>query len=259
MDMKDYVDSLNLEPEESRRLDCPSCGHKGTFSVTNRHGVSMWNCFYAGCDVKGRSNRRMTRENARELLKPHNLSPTPTVFQKPPTWVRTLNQECYDYLDSVYTYPHRFGDIWYDVRRNRVVYGIRDADGNLVDGNGRTLEGRKPKWYRYGKYRGGSLHNPLGYSTVVVVEDMPSAISISDWVAGYALLGTDMRDEHIDDLKKFKRVIIALDNDATDKALKHVCKLSKYADTDFLMLKHDLKTMGEEEREGIIRSKLLGS
>ena len=259
MDLKDYVDSLNLGPEESQRLDCPVCGHKKTFSVTNRNGVKMWNCFHASCDVRGRSSRRITRENARDILKPLNPTEVTPEFIKPPTWVRTLNDECRDFLESVHTYPHRFNDIYYDVRRNRVVYAIRDMDGNLVDGNGRTLEGARPKWYRYGKYRGGVLHNPLGYNRVVVVEDQPSAVSISDWVGGYALLGTSLRDEHIDDLKQFKSVIIALDNDATDKALKHVCKLSRYADVDFLILDHDLKSLGEEERERIVRSKLLGS
>ena len=259
MDMRDYVDSLNLGPEESRRLNCPVCGHKGTFSVSNRNGIKMWNCFHAACDVRGRSNFRLTRENAHTLLKSNNQPNLPQPFEKPPTWVRTLNDECYEYLDKVHTYPHRFSDLYYDVRHNRLVYAIRDMQGKLVDGNGRTLEGRKPKWYRYGKYRGGSLHNPLGYNRVMVVEDQPSAISISDWVGGYALLGTSLRDEHIEDLKQFKSIIIALDNDATDKALKHVCKLSKYADVDFLILDHDLKSLGEEERERLVRSKLLGS
>lgn len=259
MDMKDYVDSLNLQPEESRRLDCPVCGHKGTFSVTNRNGIKMWNCFHAACDTKGRSNFRITRENASELLKPFTPTPTLPEFIKPPTWVRTLNDECRDYLDKVHSYPHREPDVYYDVRRNRIVYAIKDRDGKLVDGNGRTLEGRRPKWYRYGKYRGGHLHNPLGKKRVFVVEDIPSAVAISDWVAGYALLGTSLRDEHIEDLKQFQSIIIALDNDATDKALKHVCRLSKYADVDFLILDKDLKSLGEEERERIVRSKLLGS
>ena len=141
MDIKDYVDSLNLGPEESRRLNCPVCRHKGTSSVTNRNGIKMWNCFHAACDVRGRSNFRLTRENASELLKPSKVT-NPTVdFVKPPTWVRTLNDECYDFLDSVHTYPHRFSDVYYDVRRNRIVYGIRDRNGKLVDGNGRTLFG----------------------------------------------------------------------------------------------------------------------
>jgi DNA primase len=160
-----------------------------------------------------------------------------------------------DYANEVHT-SGRYDDIYYDVRHKRLVYAIRDNDGKLVDGSGRTLINARPKWYRYGNYR---LGFKIGTSdTVFVVEDIPSAISISDWCTGYALLGTSLRDEHIADLTKFKRVIVALDKDATDKALTYMRALNTLVPTSILMLDKDLKSLGDTERGSLIRSAMLG-
>lgn len=262
MYMKEYVESLGLFDGESRRMNCPSCGHKNTFSATNRNGELMWNCFHAECGEKGRGNRRITSDNVDTILSivTHNghkqTTPCPDVpFEKPKCWSRQISQKGLDYVDSVNT-SGRYDDIYYDVRHKRLVYAIRDNDGKLVDGAGRTLINARPKWYRYGNYRGGFK---IGTSdTAFVVEDIPSAISISDWATGYALLGTSLRDEHIQDLVKFKKVIIALDKDATDKALTFMRMLNSLVPTGILMLQKDLKSIGDNERGSIIRSAMLG-
>ena len=260
MYIKEYVESLGLSDGQSQRMDCPSCGHKNTFSVTNNNGELMWNCFHAECAVKGRTDRRITRDNSDNILavlskNTHKqTSSCPEVpFEKPKCWSRQISQKGLDYVDSVNT-SGRYDDIYYDVRHKRLVYAIRDKDGKLVDGAGRTLIGARPKWYRYGNYRGGFK---IGTSKVaVVVEDIPSAISISDWCTGYALLGTSLRDEHIADLVGYDKVIVALDRDATDKALTMMRTLNTIVPSGILMLDKDLKSMGEVERERTIRSGL---
>ena len=262
MNMKEHVESLGLFDGESRRMNCPSCGHKNTFSATNTNGELMWNCFHAECSVRGRGSRRITADNADNIVSilrkntPQQTTPCPDVpFEKPKCWSRQISQKGLDYVDSVNT-SGRYDDIYYDVRHKRLVYAIRDNDGRLVDGAGRTLIGARPKWYRYGNYRGGFK---IGTSdTAFVVEDIPSAISISDWVTGYALLGTSLRDEHIQDLVKFKRVIVALDKDATDKALTFMRMLNNLVPTGILMLDKDLKSIGDTERESIIRTAIIG-
>jgi len=262
MYMKEYVESLGLFDGESRRMNCPSCGHKNTFSCTNTNGELMWNCFHADCTEKGRTDRRITRNNVANIVSivtdngQKKTTPCPEVpFEKPKCWSRQISQKGLEYVDSVNT-SGRYDDIYYDVRHKRLVYAIRDNDGKLVDGAGRTLINARPKWYRYGNYRGGFR---IGTSdTVFVVEDIPSAISISDWVTGYALLGTSLRDEHIADLTKFKRVVIALDKDATDKALTYMRALNTLVPTGILMLDKDLKSLGDTERGSLIRSTILG-
>jgi len=262
MQMREYAESLGLLDGESRRMNCPSCGHKKTFSVTNNNGELMWNCFHADCTVRGRTDRRITRDNSDNILtilskNTHKqTSSCPDVhFEKPKSWSRVIPTRGKEYVDLVNT-SGRYDDIYYDVRHERLVYAIYDTDGNLVDGAGRTMIGARPKWYRYGNYRGGFR---IGTSdTAFVVEDIPSAISISDWCTGYALLGTSLRDEHIRDLVKFKRVVVALDKDATDKALTFMRMLNSLVPSDILMLDKDLKSIGDEERGSIIRTAMLG-
>lgn len=258
MNMKEHVESLGLFDGESRRMNCPSCGHNKTFSVTNDSGTLMWNCFHAECSEKGRTNLRITRDNVdniRTIMSKNTHKKTrscPEVpFEKPKCWSRQISQKGLDYVDSVNT-SGRYDDIYHDVRQDRLVYAIRDDDGKLVDGAGRTLIGARPKWYRYGNYHGGFK---IGTSdTLVIVEDIPSAISISDLVTGYALLGTSLREEHINVVSTYSKVVVALDRDATDKALTMMRTLNNIVPTGILMLDKDLKTLGDEERERTIRT-----
>lgn len=258
MNIKEYAESLGLHNEESRRIDCPSCGHKKTFSVTNKSGTLMWNCFHADCAVKGRTNRRITTDNADNILsilskntQKETSSYLKVPFIKPKSWSRVIPPRGLDYVNLVNT-SGRYDDIYYDVRRERLVYPIYDTLGILRDGVGRTMTGERPKWYRYGNYEGGFR---IGTSDIaVVVEDVPSAISISEWVSGYALLGTSLRERHINELSTYRRVVVALDKDATDKALTIMRALNSVVPTGILMLDKDLKTLGDEERERTIRT-----
>jgi ribosomal protein L37AE/L43A len=261
MNMKEYAESLGLFDGESRRMNCPSCGHKNTFSVTNYNAELMWNCFHADCTVKGRANRRITLANVDTLMSKtfkkriERTVDCPIDFVKPKSWSRTIPEIGKTYTETVNT-SGRYDDIYFDVVKDRLVYAIHDKQGRLVDGAGRSMTGARPKWYRYGNYRGGFR---IGTSdTAFVVEDIPSAISISDWVTGYALLGTSLRDEHIDDLIEFKQVVVALDKDATDKALTYMRVLNSVVPTGLLMLDKDLKTLGDEERGSLIRTAMLG-
>jgi ribosomal protein L37AE/L43A len=246
MNVKEYVESLGLQNDESRRMDCPSCGHKKTFSVTNQGGTLMWNCFYADCGVKGRTGLRITRSNSDNvvaILSKNNQEKTPSCsevpFVKPKSWSRVIPSRGMDYVHLVNT-SGRYDDIYFDVIRDRLVYPIYDTLGSLRDGVGRTMTGEKPKWYRYGNYAGGFR---IGTSDIaIVVEDVPSAVSISDWVSGYALLGTSLRDRHIQELSAYRRVIFALDKDATDKALTMMRALHNIVPTGMLILDKDLET-----------------
>lgn len=252
MDVQHYVETLGVQPNTSQRHDCPVCGGRKTFSVTNNGTETLWNCFHASCDLRGRSGMRMTLDNAEEFIRMQQralgaVEEEQQPFLKPTTWKKP-NAAAQKFFDSVYT-TGRYEDLYYDLRRNRAVYGLRDANGTLVDGVGRTLEGARPKWYRYGNYHGGFICGTG--STVVVVEDVPSAVAISDWVTGYALMGTSLRDQQLDELRKYDRVILALDMDATDKSVKIAREVGA---AGVLFLDEDLKAMGEEDRESTIRS-----
>jgi DNA primase len=87
----------------------------------------------------------------------------------------------------------------------------------------------------------------------LVVEDCPSACSVSNLATGVALMGTTLLNEHIDVIKKFRKAYVALDKDATSKAYMMVRKLRNYVPTKLIVLNKDLKDMEIGERNDFIR------
>jgi len=261
MKIQDYVKSLQLQANEAHRGECPVCHRSSTFTASNVNGTLLWNCYSASCELQGGGTLP-------QFFNEIATKPREVPFEKPASWSqRELPDVAKKYLDTVHN-GGRWSDFYWDIIKIRLVYPIYDANHKLVDGVGRAMllnsvdsnnvskpagrhSWRQSKWYRYGNYKGGFIHgtNPVH----VVVEDVPSAISISDWVTGYALLGTNLTEEHMAYLSSVPKVIVALDKDATDKALQMVRKLNTVTSTDLLVLDHDLKSMGEIERERLIR------
>ena len=61
-------------------------------------------------------------------------------------------------------------------------------------------------------------------------------------------MGTSLPDSYIPVLqKKFKKIIVALDRDATTKSFDIANKLSYYIDTEVKMLEDDLKYYDENK------------
>ena len=239
-------------------MDCPICTKKNTFSVTDNGFERMYNCFYANCDAKGSTQKRLTKDNSRIAFKSTDVKTRvvakPTEFHLPTTFVPlSRNQKAVEYVRSVNSYQaylDNYVDIMYDVRFDRAVFLIKDK-GRVVDAVGKSLSNQKPKWYRYGKSNRPFI---CGRGNVVLlVEDCPSACSVFLFCKGIALLGTNLLDPHIDILKKYKKVVVALDKDATSKSCEIARKLSQYVDTSVAFLQDDLKNLKDRERERIIR------
>ena len=257
--LNSYVEELTLQPFGSLRLDCPVCQKKNTFSVRDNGYERMYNCFYASCDTKGRTGKRLTTSNATSVLQPTKptLKPKPkdVPFEIPDTFVPlTRNQKALDYVRSVNSYRAYLDnvvDIMYDIRQDRVVFLVKE-DKKIVDAVGKSLTNRKPKWYRYGKSNSG-FHINSESDSVFVVEDCPSACSIYGYVSSIALLGTNLLQSHINVLKQYKKVVVALDKDATAKAVELSRKISQFVNCSVAFLPEDLKNLKDEERERIIR------
>ena len=77
---------------------------------------------------------------------------------------------------------------------------------------------------------------------------------MSGVVAGVALMGTSLLQAHIDLLSGYKNLFVALDKDATDKAVDMIRTLRSVAPTKMIILKTDLKNMEKDERDDFIRS-----
>jgi DNA primase len=256
--LQGYVESLDIQPMGRYRSDCPVCGKKNTFSVNDDGMQRLWFCFHADCNVSGRTGISLTRDFAKLAMKKQEQKiskDTLTKFELPNTFVslsRNLDAELYVKSVNAYdAYLSGRADIRYDFKRNRVAYVVKNGN-NVVDAAGRAIDERNPKWYRYGN---SSLPFYCGSSsTAIVLEDCASACSVSALATGVALLGTNLLEPHIEMLRKYERVFVALDKDATDKAVSMVKVLCRQVPTKLMVLSRDLKNLTKEELDDFLRS-----
>ena len=259
--LKSYVEGLDIVPNTKYRSDCPVCGKRNTFSVTDNGLQRLWYCFHADCNVSGRTGVTLSRDTSKDIFTPKqqplSITNTFSEFEMPDTFVsvgRSLDAELYLRRVGAYdAYLAGAVDLRYDVRMNRVVFLIRDGK-KVVDAAGRSLDARTPKWYRY-----ASSKHPFicgRKSDAILVEDCASACSVFQIATGLALLGTNLLSQHIDVLKQYDRVFVALDKDATDKAIGMVRTLHTHVPTRLMVLRTDLKNMERTQRHEFIRSYL---
>lgn len=236
--MKDVINSLKLSVGESRRIDCPVCNRRGTFSVSNEDGVLLYNCFAASCKTSGQSRTKMSAAEVHQYMR--NLRED----RRDPTFVLPT------YFIQSHTDLGIFADRWkipvhdlmYDVKDQRAVFLIRDGH-RIVDAVGRTLRNSSMKWKRYG--RASKLFISGHSKDCVLVEDAISASvvpTITPALTGAAILGTSLLADHLDQLRKFSRIFVALDPDARNKTVSITRKLqSSGLSAEAMLLRDDIK------------------
>jgi DNA primase len=255
--IKNYVGNLHIVHNGRYRGDCPLCGRVNTFSVTDTGFERLWYCFHVDCHTKGSTGVQLTKENSKVAFK-EKITSTEinSEFEIPNTFVSlSRNKQAEDYVKKVGSYEAYLSgltDIRYDLQQDRVVYLVKSiSNGRVVDATGRALTNRKPKWRRYGDNKSPFVCGTT--DNVFVVEDCPSACSVSGLTTGLALMGTTLLDEHIEVIRNYKKVYIALDKDATGKAILLMKKLRNYVPTKLIVLNKDLKDMQIGERNEFIR------
>ena len=253
--IKNYVGNLRIVSYGRYRGDCPSCARHNTFSVTDTGFERLWYCFHADCHTKGSTGVQLTKENSKVAFKERVTKQIDNAdFVVPDTFVslsRSKAAEAYvKKVGSYDAYLNGLADIRYDFQQERVVYLVKH-NNKIVDATGRSLNGRKPKWRRYGNSKQPFLCGKSRF--LCIVEDCPSACSVSNNITGLALMGTSLLDEHIEIIKKFKKVYVALDKDATSKAISLIRKLRNYVPTKLIVLNKDLKDMNRGERDEFIK------
>ena len=244
------IKDLNLEDDTHRRIDCLFCGKDRTLSVTKRGGFLLWHCFSASCDAKGSTEEALSIEQIKDILSNTvDNEITKPKYNFPEYFVEAArSQEALRYLDKyncMEAYEKHKNRFYYDVTTHRAVFTIVH-DGEIVGAVGRALNSsQQPKWWRYND-------TPYPYvigssNTAVVVEDATSATNVSPFCTGIALLGTSLLDSHVEVIKKYKEVIVALDPDATLKSFNIQKVLSLYTNSRIAIIKDDLKYFKEDE------------
>ena len=249
MNIQSIIDDLALVNGQSKRMTCPECNTKNTFTITNNMGKIIWNCYKAGCSVSGGTRTQLTADDIRKSLGSVAEETHVSTFSKPEWFVRD-DAKIRDFCDQWELDPQDLG-LLYDVKEHRVVFPVIH-NGVTVDATGRSLGKRIPKWKRYGK---SDLPYAAGRGkTAVVVEDCVSAAIVGDGgvYVGVAVLGTSLSNGHKKYLSQFSTAIIALDPDALPKTLQFARELRQYVDTiKILYLRDDLKYRNPTDFENL--------
>jgi len=256
--LSDFIDTLDLDVDATYRCDCPVCGGRNTFTVTNDMGALLYNCYKAGCTVHGAKQTNIDANMIRSLLmKAHEVSDSMETHLKDefvmPPYISPMKPDEPNLRNFMTKWNINYDDVFYDVRQDRVVFPIHTLDGVLVDAVGRSVFNVQPKWLRYGASPVPYVHGKG--KTAVIVEDAISAYVIAEYfpnLTGVALLGTQLTDFHKWYIGCFwpDSVCVALDPDARNKTLSIIKELRPLVKTvQGLNIKDDLKYMLEEDVE----------
>jgi hypothetical protein len=260
--IQSFVEGLTLDSDITKRYDCPACGGANTFSVTKTAEGTKWFCFSASCGVKGIVNGTMSVSDMITMLsRDPKTGDTKAVVLSPytiPAWWIPAERSAITkkYLmanGALRSYLDGRCEAYFDPRRQRHVFVLWN-DGKRVGGIGRSMSySITPKWYNYvaqlphpfivPQYgTAGSPQYPFKKKIGVVVEDCASAAAATCVADGVALIGTNLKDEYIKTLSTYDHLIIALDSDASKKAISICRDLSNFVDRiNIVLLKDDLK------------------
>lgn len=241
LNLSSVLQSLTPERGATERTTCPVCGMKDRLTITNRGADVVYNCYSMNCGISGRFFRTL---DYAELINMNESiqDDTPKLFI-PPAYFTSIrdNARAREYLESVNSYEAYLDGkvlIRHDPKQDRVVF---------YDKFTAVGRGKNPKWHQYTKNGLPFIVNHVKSSTLVLVEDVPSAINVSKVHNGCALLGTTLYQTYLPLILKYRRVIICLDADATRKAISMHHELSPYMKAIIKPLDKDLKYFTKDE------------
>lgn len=245
----------------SEHLVCPLCEggrtHERSFIVSRGAGAIFYRCYRASCGVRGKvgsvHSEAMAKESpAKRAANPYRRATIPL-----PSDVRDWLCDRFHLLPSAI---EQEGWAWNE-ETQRVIQPIRNMDRVVIGHNARywkeldTLllarqSSKSITYWNNGEepWRHSAPLPRSGSGTVVLVEDIPSAIRLA--YSGYdsiALLGVSAV---IGDINRYDQGIICLDADATTTAIRLGQSLRDgRVGTRVVPLPCDVKDMSEQQFE----------
>tara|TARA_R100001126_G_C4799311_1_gene135991 strand:- start:251 stop:718 length:468 start_codon:yes stop_codon:yes gene_type:complete len=147
-----YINTININKEESIRIDCPICNGINSLSITNFGDVTKFNCFKASCNVKGTYKNDISSESFSKTYdsettdyknsRGNSYSPqAKKVLQR--YWRgNDFPIELVNYLNNnncLFAYQNNSADIRYDYQKNRAVFVIKNNRNEVIDAAGRSV------------------------------------------------------------------------------------------------------------------------
>lgn len=254
MNIRSYVEALNLQDGDTYRSNCPQCKGRGTFTAMNDGGTMKYNCYKLGCRVGGIYETDMT---AAEIIMRMRPPPEKAIEEAEtmeiPAYLVSPTFEHKKHTAFVLRWGIRdYPGLMYDVKQERTVFPIHYR-GRLIDAVGRAVGKRaQPKWYRY---TGAADYFTAGKGDVVLlVEDVVSAIVATQLVpnvTALAILGTSLSKKHMDKVGTYRKAVVALDPDAMDKTLQFSRDIRLWTGIETVAMKliDDIKYRVEEDTQ----------
>jgi len=259
VNIKSYLDTLTIAEGQRLRMDCPQCRARNTFTVWKDDGVLVYHCFKLSCSVRGAYGIGMTADEIKSKMQGY-IKDKPVDLERmvvPEYLVKPTHQhtDMQKYIRKWNLYDE---DLMYDVKDSRAVFLIKE-NNRLIDATGRSLNGSKPKWFRYTGEASvfvRVLGKPNGI--VIVVEDVVSAITIAQLfprTTGLAILGTSLGEAQMQHIQNYSKVVVALDPDAAHKTLTYKREIEAWTglNTIAMRLEDDIKYKIEEDIHKIER------
>lgn len=239
-DQLDIVKMITVQEGQRKTLNCPFCGGRSKFSVSKLDGKLLWNCYRASCSAHGSYQGQRSIDAVKNRLT-KQASPT---YEKRTTPLPYVTSSVYNhsaalqYLKAnncLQAVEKGLIKVRYAPSDGRVLFYTKDGCGAV----GRSLERRAVKWWSYGDTSSG--YSVGSGSTLVYVEDVPSACSVSrlDGYVGVAMLGTSVGGMP-PIVGTYSRIVV-LDNDAASKAFSLARQLGDGA--TIRLTKADLKSL----------------
>ena len=232
-----------MSAEREVRGECPKCEHPNHKYYTRVEGtIKLGHCFHCGYSSKQRAKRAPSTvsEGKREWNLPAGFS-----------------TDWEDWSAEAIDWVHQYGITPAECDRYKIGYAggkvwltIWDEQG-LASMQGRSLDGTLPKYYTR-KNRQAAFMSQHVNTTVILTEDVLSAVKAGRYTTTMALCGTSMNDVHLTKLLTIqpKRVLICLDNDnkevrANQRKIKKT--LDKYFECSIVRLDKDVKELTDKE------------
>jgi len=253
--IKDFILALGLDDGISFTSPgdiCPEGRQGCKFTCIKTGGDYLYNCYRNSCECKGRIKGK---RDTSTIINYKNNDKISKVIRELPDRIVKLPEWAEDMLikyNSFGAYERGQLKVKYDPKLNRMVCLCGEvAIGRLLVEDEQYKD--RPKWYRYDD-TGLPFIIDSTPDVAVIVEDVFSAAAVSDIsMTGIALMGTELPISYLMYLANYDRLIVALDKDATIKALKIKKELDLYCkDVKVLMLEKDLKDSTLNERLDIL-------
>lgn len=126
---------------------------------------------------------------------------------------------------------------------------VRSHEGEELGVVLRALDGRKPKVVSHTEKGAMAWYTNRATRSLIIVEDQLSALRASAYSNSVALLGTNLSQERVAEIKKagYNPIYLALDNDAIAAAVGYVVRYRSALPMQLLRLNKDIKDQTDEE------------